>query len=79
MSRPKKISASQRAHLESRLAEGLENWQAQRKPKRKPNLVSYDWAKRRVVNAERAAHRKCYGLTGDTARDNFDHIFRRNA
>lgn len=60
------------------MAEGLDNWEKSRKPKRKKNLVSYDWAKRRVVNAERAAHKPCM-VYGSAYRENFDSIFRRNA
>lgn len=73
----KKITASQRDALHGRMAEHLDNWQASKKTKTKKNLVSYDWAKRRVVNLERSTHKKCYGLAGDRARENYDHIFRR--
>lgn len=77
MSRARKVTGSQRDALTSRMAEHLDNYAAQRKPVRKKNTVAYDWAKKRVVNAERASHRKCFGITGDSARDNFDRIFRR--
>jgi hypothetical protein len=77
MSRTRKVTGSQRDALTDRMAEHLDNWQAQRKPKPSPKTVAYDWAKKRVVNAERATHRKCFGITGDAARDNFDRIFRR--
>lgn len=73
----KKMGAAERNRTAGRMAEYLDNYQASKKPKRNPKLVPYDWAKGRVVRAERAAHKKCFGLTGDQARENFDRIFRR--
>jgi hypothetical protein len=72
MSTPK-ISASQRARLESRMAEGLDNWERQRKPKPTGKKVAYDWAKRKVVGDTK--HIRCM-VYGEKYRDNFDRIFR---
>lgn len=76
MSRTIKVGGSERDKLHGRMAEYLDNWQAQRKPKPSPKRVAYDFAKRRVVNAERAAHRPCM-VFGAQYRENYDSIFRK--
>lgn len=72
----KTMGAVEKHRTGNRMAEYLDNWQAQRKPKRKPGLVSYDWAAKRTTRAERAAHKSCM-VYGGRYRDNFDSIFRK--
>lgn len=76
----KKMTATDRARTENRIAEHLGNWESSRKPKPKGgNRVAYDWAKKRIVRQEKAGHQKCFGIAGDAARENYDRIFHRNA
>ena len=76
----KKMTAAERARTENRIAEHLSNWESSRKPKpQSGNRQKYDWAKKRIVRQDMAGHRKCFGLSGDQARENYDRIFHRNA
>lgn len=67
-----------RPQLESRMAEYLGNWQAEKESR--PMVVGngrakYDWTAKRKARAEMAAHKKNFGLSSK-ARENYDRIFR---
>lgn len=74
-----KMKEPERRAVAGRMAEYLNNWQAEKAAKTPVvgnGRAKYDWGAKARTRAERAAHKKSFGLSSK-ARENFDTIFRK--